>query len=312
MTESDLKTKSNTKPTSKPIQKPILKPTQKTASRSGSGKGMGIISPRRKVELDPNAFYFKELLEKAGHTVYRNEWKYQLSDPEAELLKQRLEPFMTLDPHAVDGSYFIRSLYFDDWRDSAYNEKLMGVMHRKKWRIRIYNCSSDVISLERKVKTGNYIHKESAKLSLEEYWKIIDGDYLFLLKKPENLCGEFYAELVGNLLRPKVIVDYDRIPLILDEGTVRITFDMNVRAALGGFDIFDSGLPTLPAMEPCRQILEVKYTEFIPQLIKQLLPPDGGEFTAFSKYTMCYEAAHHITDPTAGLSKFGAVRHGKN
>ena len=40
------------------------------------------------------------------------------------------------------------------------------------------------------------------------------------------------------LLRPRVIVDYEREPWILDAGTVRITFDMNVRAAVDGFDVF--------------------------------------------------------------------------
>ena len=55
--------------------------------------------------------------------IYRNEWKYVISYPEAELLKKRLEPFMQYDSHAVDGSYMIRSLYFDDWKNSAYEQK---------------------------------------------------------------------------------------------------------------------------------------------------------------------------------------------
>lgn len=234
---------------------------------------------------------------------YRNEWKYLISLKEAELLKQRLMPFMKLDSHAQDGGYLIRSLYFDDYFNTAYNEKLMGVMNRQKWRIRIYNYTDNVISLERKKKSGSYILKESAKLSRAEFEKILAGDYTFLLERPENLCGEFYYECTSKLLRPKVIVDYDRVPLILDEGTVRITFDSNVRAAVGSFDIFDAGLPVLSAMETDRLILEVKYTEFLPQMIKELLPLNGQEFTAVSKYTLCYDAAHHLTDPTAGLSK---------
>ena len=46
---------------------------------------------------------------------------------------------------------------------------------------------------------------------------------------------EFYVEYMSNVLRPRVIVDYEREPWILDAGTVRITFDMNVRAAVDGF-----------------------------------------------------------------------------
>ncbi len=237
------------------------------------------------------------------HQIYRNEWKYLISQPEAELLKYRLEPYLVLDPHAVDGGYSIRSLYFDDWRNSAYNQKLMGIHARKKWRIRIYNCSDSKISLERKKKVGNFIYKESADLTREEVNLILNGRYDFLLDRSENLCRELYVDCVSDLLRPKVIVDYERVPLILDAGTVRITFDSEVRAAVGGFDIFDADLPVLSAMDPETLVLEVKYTEFLPTLIRQLLTTFGLEFTSFSKYVACYEAAHHLTDVTAGLSK---------
>lgn len=235
--------------------------------------------------------------------VYRNEWKYLISYPEAALLRQRLSPFLAVDENAVDGMYMIRSLYFDDMNDSAYREKVMGVNFRQKWRVRIYNCSDSSIRLERKTKNGSYIFKESAKLTRREFEQILDGEYRFLLKREENLCGEFYYECMVKLLRPKVIADYDRTPLVMDAGTVRITFDRNVRAAVGSFDIFDPALPTLPAIEPGKLVLEVKYTEFLPQIIKSLLPLKGQEFSAFSKYAMCYEAAHHLTDPTAGITK---------
>ncbi len=234
---------------------------------------------------------------------YRHEWKYLLSRSEAEVLKRRLTPHLSLDPHAAEGGYTIRSLYFDDLARSAYSQKRMGIYARKKWRIRIYNYSDGKIALERKTKRGAYIYKESADITREEFEQILTGDYRFLLDAKSNLLREFYAECMCNLLRPVVIADYDRIPLVMDAGTVRITFDSDVRAAIGGFDIFDPTLPQLPALEPGRVILEVKYTEFLPQLIGRLLPSQGQEFTAFSKYVACYDAAHHLTDVCAGISK---------
>ena len=234
--------------------------------------------------------------------IFRNEWKYLLSHAEADLLKDRLLPFLSLDKHAGRTGYEIRSLYFDDHINSAFKQKLMGVYARKKWRIRIYNYSDKRISLERKLKNGNYIYKESAGLTRDEFESILSNDYGFLLKREENLCHEFYVECTCNVLRPKVIVDYNRFPLVMDEGTVRITFDNEVCAAVGGFDIFDPTLPKLPAQEPETEILEVKYTEFLPQIIKEILPPNGQEFVA------CYEAAHHLTDVFASVSKSGTFR----
>ena len=124
------------------------------------------------------------------------------------------------------------------------------------------------------------------------------------------MCREFYYECTVNLWRPKVIVDYEREPLIRDEGTVRITFDSDVRSALLNTDIFDPELPTLAVLEPEVLVLEVKFTEFLPGLIQKLLPLDGQEFAAISKYTLCYERAWHLTDVLAGISKTNRNRRG--
>ena len=39
-------------------------------------------------------------------------------------LKSRLKPLIYADEHVLEnGEYHIRSVYFDDWSDSAYNKK---------------------------------------------------------------------------------------------------------------------------------------------------------------------------------------------
>lgn len=165
---------------------------------------------------------------------------------------------------------------------------------RKKYRIRIYNYSDRSIKLERKKKHGSYIFKESAPLTREEVEKILAGDYEFLLKSQYPLCREFYVECVSNMMRPRTIVDYDREPWIMDEGTVRVTFDRDVRAAIGSFDIFDPTLPTLPVLEPGKLVMEVKFTEMLPQIVRDILPPHVAEFTAVSKYVLCYEKTRYM------------------
>jgi len=234
---------------------------------------------------------------------YRNEWKYYISQWEAENLKRRLSPFLERDPYTVDGKYRIRSLYFEDYWNSSYEEKMMGIEERSKWRIRIYNCSDSQIRLERKKKCGSYIQKASAVLTHQEFDRIMEGDYSFLLHHDQTLCREFYYECMAKLQRPRVIVDYEREPFIQKEGDVRITFDSDVRAGILGFDIFDPDLPTLAVFEPGILVLEVKFTEFLPGIIRKLLPLEGQEFSAVSKYTLCYERAHHLTDALAGITK---------
>ena len=96
------------------------------------------------------------------------------------------------------------------------------------------------------------------------------------------------------MMRPRVIVDYEREPWIMDTGTVRLTMDMNVRAAVGSYDIFDSSLPTLDVLEPGKLVMEVKYTEFLPQIVRNLVPQSASEFTAVSKFVLCCEKTRYL------------------
>lgn len=227
---------------------------------------------------------------------FRHELKFLISPGEKELMTSRMGPLFQLDPHAGSGGYMIRSLYFEDYWNTAYEQKNDGVLERKKYRIRIYNYSDSAIKLERKKKYDAYIYKESARLTREEFDRILAGDYEFLLYHKNKLCREFYIECVCNRLRPRVIVDYEREPWIVDTGTVRITFDMNVRAAIGSFDIFDPTLPCLSVIDPGRLVLEVKYTEVLPQFVRDILPPQREECTAVSKYVLCYEKTQYLNE----------------
>lgn len=226
---------------------------------------------------------------KEKKAVFRHELKYEISFSERDIQIARMKEFLRLDPNAGREGYLIRSLYFDDYWNSAYEEKLMGVAYRKKYRIRIYNYQDKMIKLECKNKQGNYIYKESASLSRLEVEKILMGDYQFLLTRAESLCQRFYVACVSDGMRPKVIVDYDRIPYIYEAGTVRITFDAHVRAGIGSFDLFDKDIPTIEVMPADKLIMEVKYTECLPRIVQNILPQESGKYVAASKYAMCYE-----------------------
>lgn len=242
---------------------------------------------------------------RATQERYRHELKYLINEGEHAALACRMAPVFKLDKHARAGGYTIRSLYFDDYCNSAYEEKDAGILMRKKYRVRIYNGSDKVIKLERKKKYGSWIYKEDAPLTRSEYEQILAGDYDFLLRSPYPLCREFYIECICNMMRPRTIVDYEREPWVMDEGTVRITFDSNVRAAVGSFDIFDATLPALPVLEPGKLVMEVKYTEFCPQLVRDMVPPGAAELTAVSKYCLCYDKTAYLRGFNYWESDFG-------
>ena len=229
---------------------------------------------------------------------YRHELKYLINYYDYTFIKLRLSHLLSKDSHAEsDGSYSIRSLYFDDYFNSAYNDKYAGVMRRSrfrsKYRIRIYNMSEQTIHLERKIKTGAYSHKETAAMTVDDVHCVLEGDYNFLLQSPNHLLKAFYHECVSNFMRPRVVVDYEREPYLMEAGDVRITFDKDVRAGVQGFDIFDAEMPTIEALSPDLLIMEVKFTDFLPSLIRNVLPTEAAEYTAVSKFVLACDKTMH-------------------
>jgi hypothetical protein len=220
---------------------------------------------------------------------YRHELKYLINYPDLALIRMRLGALLQKDEHARDrpnGMYTVRSLYFDDYYNNSYNQKYMGISDRQKYRIRLYNQSTDVIFLERKVKRDHYIGKEISALSKTEVENIMGGDYDFLLESPQELKRMFYHECHSKIMRSRVVVDYEREPYVMDAGQVRINFDLNVRAGLNGLDIFDDKMVMVEVLEPHQLIMEVKFTEFLPDIVHKLIPAKASELTAVSKFVL--------------------------
>ena len=117
---------------------------------------------------------------------YRHEWKHVLNTSDLLILRRRLGAVMDTDPHAVDGKYHIRSLYFDNSSDKALREKIDGVNMREKFRIRLYNCDPSVIHLEKKSKRSGLGTKYSANLTAEEAGKIVNGDIDWMMDSDDD------------------------------------------------------------------------------------------------------------------------------
>ena len=222
--------------------------------------------------------------------TYRHELKYLIHQSDYHILRMRVAGLLSRDVHANrQGFYTVRSLYFDDFFNTAFNEKNVSILDRQKYRIRTYNHASEVIHLERKIKHNNYVTKQIATLSAEEVDRILHGEYQFLRSSTQALKKVFYHELVSRLLRPRIVIDYEREPYIYEAGTVRITFDKNIRAGIDASDIFCADLAMMETLESGFLVMEVKFTEFMPSVVRELLPTDAVDYSAISKYMLgCY------------------------
>lgn len=217
---------------------------------------------------------------------YRHEWKHMISYADMLEIRMRMMAVARPDPHAHEGRYQIRSLYFDDLGDKALREKIDGVNRREKFRIRFYDLNPDVIHLEKKSRLNGLGTKYSAPLCADETTRIINGDTVWMKDSTHDLIQELYLKMNYQGLRPKTIVDYTREPFIYDPGNVRVTLDYDIRTGIRSTDFLNPDCITVPAPDS-GIILEVKWDDFLPDIIRDAVQLTDTRVTAFSKYAQC-------------------------
>ncbi len=221
--------------------------------------------------------------------TYRHELKYQINYVDYIAQRQRLKAVMKSDEHAdAEGKYLIRSIYFDNFNDKALREKINGIQKREKWRIRYYNDDLSYITLEKKCKHNSLCLKLDALLTEAECRALLSGKTDWMLAHTSQLVREFYCKLKTQQLKPRVLVSYEREPYIYIPGNVRVTFDRNIRTSLYHQSFLEATVRDINATDtPGIIIMEVKYDDYLPEIISSLLQTEGIRQQAFSKYGVC-------------------------
>ncbi len=214
---------------------------------------------------------------------FRHEYKHKVNLSDILQLRTRLSAVMQRDAFAnSDGTYIVKSLYFDNYMDKALKEKVDGAPKREKFRIRYYNTDTSFIRLEKKSKINGMCNKVSVTITADECQKIIDGDIGFMPASGKPLLQELYAKMCYQLLRPRCIVAYRRESFVYPPGNVRVTIDSDLG---GSYDIKNFLNPDLCYLQLYHtSILEVKWDEFLPQIIRDCVQMKDRSTSAFSKY----------------------------
>ena len=215
----------------------------------------------------------------------RHEMKYEINASDLITIRHRLRAVAYPDPHAINGRYLIRSLYFDNLADKVLREKIDGLNRREKYRIRYYNGDTSVIHLEKKSKFDSLGNKQSASLTESQAQAIVNGDLAFMLESEYPLIRELYTKMTLQGLQPKTIVDYTREPFVFPAGNVRVTLDYNVRSGLRCTDFLNPDCVTVPVSDSV--ILEVKWDAFLPDIIRDAVSLADRHEGSFSKYATC-------------------------
>ncbi len=246
---------------------------------------------------------------------YRYELKYVCSHLQMAELEQRIGSILTRDPHVgPSGFYTIRSLYFDDYYNSAFWDKENGTDNRKKYRVRVYDSNMDHMCLEIKGKMKDKTTKEKTLISQEQYQELVSPSWGYPSPAGSSFSdpspagspfsdpspGRFGSSPQGKkvlnqmliqkalrLLQPVIIVEYDRMPFIAAEGNVRITLDRDIRSSARTEAFADPDLAMRGVMPDGEHLLEIKFDEFLPDVIYRALNLENMTRTSFSKYYLC-------------------------
>lgn len=216
---------------------------------------------------------------------FRKELKYSITDKDFYIINHNLNNLIKKDPNCKGDFYTITSLYFDDYKNTSYDQVKNGISNRWKYRIRFYNYDDSFIKLEKKHKINGLTDKSSVKINRKMFDDILKNN-LKIENSNAPLLNEFIVKMKKDLLRPIICIEYDRIPYVYKLGNVRITLDYNIRYTNRYNNLFSNEKRVYYLKE---KILEIKFNELIPDFIRYKLELNHLEQISFSKFNNCID-----------------------
>ncbi|MBP3954156.1 polyphosphate polymerase domain-containing protein [Gemmata sp. G18] len=228
------------------------------------------------------------------------EVKFLLTEEQVAEIVSRVTGKLALDSFAdpaLGNAYITTSVYTDTpnfdvfYRTEGYD--------RDKFRVRRYGLTGPVF-VERKTKNGDKVRKHRVRISATEVpdlaAPVLNGEW----------AGEwFHSQLLQKQLRPVCRVAYERVAYLgtADGGTVRLTFDRNIRGVLAGEWKLEAVGP-VPALVD-RVVAEFKFRTAMPALFKGIVADLGLTPTPVSKYRTFVHAAGLAPAKTANATACG-------
>lgn len=213
------------------------------------------------------------------------EIKFLVSQELAQDVLEWARPRLAADPYAGGESgdeYLTTTLYFDTGDFAVYQRR--GSYRRSKYRIRRYG-SSDVVFLERKLRTTELLSKRRTSMPLADLAR-----FDHLLTDPTWAGTWFGQRLTARRLAPVSQVGYHRHARIGmgPFGAMRLTFDNAITAQPCTHFGFapPAGVPVLTTAS----IIEMKYCVELPAVLAELVAVFKLVPASVSKYRLALEA----------------------
>lgn len=215
----------------------------------------------------------------------RKEYKYLVPNRVIDILIPDLLMHMHYDSFSKDGYYPIYSVYFDTIDLQTFSNKMAGLQHRRKFRVRSYHKdvqSNDPVFLEIKEKNTNIISKRRTPLSLAQIQNLITEKENVL---PDNqVVEEWRYELIKSSIKPTLLNSYKRLAFISDiYPGLRITIDRDI--SYTSTQSLDFNLPTKKVTwAHDKSVVEIKFDNFVPLFVVEMIRRYSLTSEPVSKY----------------------------
>ena len=239
-----------------------------------------------------------------GATAF--EVKFLLTEEQVREVTARVTGKLALDAYAdptMGNAYQTTSVYTDTpnfdvfYRTEGYD--------RDMFRVRRYGVTGPVF-VERKTKNGDKVRKHRVRIDAAE---VAD---LAVPELNSEWAGEwFHSQLIQKQLKPVCRVAYERVAYLgtADGGTVRLTFDRNIRGVLAS----EWKLEAVGAVPPIiaeRVVCEMKFRTAMPALFRGIVADLALAPTPVSKYRTFVQAAGLAAPRPADNADSGASANG--
>jgi len=222
----------------------------------------------------------------------RFEFKYVLSRQSREDVEAHLQYFVELDAFVKtqpDNKYSVRSLYYDDAHYTAFHDKIDGLLHRRKFRIRTYNDSLSGKApyfLEVKGRHNNLVFKHRTPIDGRE-WLQNRGHNLTESVTKHSIDSavrrQFMHSFFRDHIKPVALITYQRRPYISKfDPDFRITFDDSLKAT-NADHLFPEGSSQFYDVISGYNVLEIKFNNHLPAWFHRIVQAQNLRRVSISK-----------------------------
>lgn len=248
--------------------------------------------------------------------IERYEFKYLVPERLVPAIRAVARTTSKIDRYAnPDGTYLIRSLYFDTDRFALYWANDRKQSDRYKMRARVYPGKKSPVFLEVKRRVQDVIIKTRAAVPADAWLQVLAGSEASLgALSPSARAGalNFIRRIHQHHFRPVMLVEYEREAYVSEiDAYARLTFDRKIsvqpKEALDfeanprRWRAIDHGVQTRTPEPVC--VLELKFERRPPAWMAAFVRRLELVRYSFSKY--CYGVTAELTLPEARSPRLG-------